>query len=79
MLAWQVSIMNRISLYLEGGELAKTTHSIRQGDIPLLLPHLLECVCNIECAYFLVVLEFEELVSTVSSHVDEDVGTVVRE
>lgn len=46
---------------------------MRRENPPFFLPHLLECVSNIKCTYFLLVLEFEELVSSMPSHIDEDV------
>ena len=47
--------------------------------LPLLLPHLFKGVGDVERADLFVVLELEEFVSTVSSHVYEDIGAVVRE
>ena len=69
--------MKNISLYLR--ETRSATRLVRKqsGDRPLLLPHLLESVGNIECADFFVVLELEEFVASVSGHVNEDVGPVV--
>ena len=45
--------------------------------VPLLLPHLPKGISNIEGTDFLVILEFEELVASMPSHVDENVGTIV--
>ncbi len=47
------------------------------NDEPFLLPHLFEGICDIKGADFFVILEFEEFVSAVTSHVNEDVGPVV--
>ena len=46
---------------------------------PFLLPHLLECVSEIECTDFLVVLEFEELVPTMTSHIYKNVAPLISE
>ena len=76
-MAWQVSIMKNISLYLR--DTRSVSHHVgRQNEgRPLLLPHLLESVGNVECADLFVILELEELVTSVSSHVNEDVGPIV--
>lgn len=50
----------------------------KQGEgRPLLLPHLLKSVGNIECTDLFVVLELEELITPVPGHVYEDVGSVI--
>ena len=42
-------------------------------QLPFLLPHLLEGIRNVKRADLLVVLEFQELVSTMPRHVDKDI------
>jgi hypothetical protein len=46
---------------------------------PLLLPHLLESVSDVKGTNFFIVLEFQELVAAMPSHIDEDVRPVVSE
>jgi hypothetical protein len=46
---------------------------------PLLSPHLLERISNIERADLLVILKFEGLVATMPGHVHENVRSVVRQ
>ncbi len=47
--------------------------------LPFLLPHLLECICDIIRTDLLSVLKLEELIATVARHVYEDVRPVVCE
>jgi len=77
--AWQVSIMKNISLYLRVARSATPCTRKQSEDRPLLLPHLLESVGNVECADLFVILELEELVASVPSHVNEDVGSIVSQ
>lgn len=44
---------------------------------PLLLPHLLDGVSQVESADFLIILELEKLIATMSRHINKDVGTIV--
>lgn len=67
-LAWQVSIIKKISLYLPARVRAMMTDPCKRAQAPLLLPHLLDSIGQIECADLLVVLELEELVPAVPSH-----------
>lgn len=45
----------------------------RRDNLPLFLPHLFKGISDVECADLFIVLELEELVPTVSSHVHEDI------
>jgi hypothetical protein len=45
--------------------------------VPILLPHLLHSICNVKCTDFFVILELEELVAAVPSHVHEHVRSLV--
>lgn len=45
--------------------------------LPLLLPHLCKGICQIESADFFCILKLEELVSTMASHIDQNVTPVV--
>jgi len=45
---------------------------------PLLLPHLLERIRDVESADLFAVLEFQELIAAVTSHVNKYVRPVVR-
>jgi hypothetical protein len=74
--AWQVSIMKNISLYLRVKISGLSWENNERGR-PLLLPHLFESVGNVECADLFVVLELEELVTSVSGHVNEYVGPII--
>lgn len=67
--------MKKISLYLRVE--ISSLYARKQESRPLLLPHLLESVSNVECTDLFVVLELEELVASVSSHVNEDVRPIV--
>lgn len=59
---------------------AHTMRVVRgKKNIPFLTPHLLECIGNIERADLLVILELEEFVPSVASHIDENVGTIICE
>ena len=76
-MAWQVSIMKNISLYLgEWINLSRRDGERGEGR-PLLLPHLFESVGNVKCADLFVVLELEKLVTSVPGHVNEDVGPII--
>ena len=68
--------MKKISLYLY---LCQTHLRTQDGNIPLLLPHLFERVRDVKRANLFIVLELEEFVSSVSSHIHEDVRAVVSE
>ncbi len=46
-------------------------------DTPLLLVHLLKCIRNIMSTNFFTVLKLEKLVSTVASHINEDIRTII--
>jgi len=71
--------MKNISLYLRE-RISAVRHMRKQiEDRPLLLPHLLESVSNVERADLFVVLELEELVASVSGHVNEDVGPIISQ
>ena len=45
---------------------------------PLLLPHLLKRVRQVERADFFAVLEFQELIASVTRHIDKNVRPIVR-
>ena len=51
----------------------------RGEGIPLSLPHLLESVGDVKRTDLFVVLEFEEFVTSVTGHVNEDVGSIVSQ
>lgn len=51
---------------------------IEEMDIPFLLPHLSERICEIECTDLLCVLKLEKFVSAMARHVYEDVTPFVR-
>lgn len=42
-------------------------------DVPFLLPHLFEGISNVKGTDFLVVLELQEFIPSVTRHIDEDV------
>ncbi|KAI6769197.1 hypothetical protein HG531_010301 [Fusarium graminearum] len=46
-------------------------------DSPLLLPHLLKGVGEIECANLLSILKLEKLISTVARHVHQNVASII--
>ena len=67
--------MKNISLYLR---LKIRSCGLYIDDtVPFLLPHLFERIRNVESTNFFVVLEFQKLVSTMSRHVHEDVGSII--
>ena len=76
-LAWQVSIIKNISWYLTAPQVQQENLPDRRGTLPLLLPHLFESISNIESTDFFVVLELQELIAAMSSHIDKDIGSVV--
>lgn len=47
------------------------------GSVPLLLIHLFKGVCDVESTDLLVVLKLEKFVSTMASHIHENVGALV--
>lgn len=64
--------MKSSSLYLR----QENEHSLTDKEeigIPLLLPHLLECIRDIERADFFVILKLQELIPAMSSYVDENI------
>lgn len=48
-----------------------------RNNEPLLLPHLLKCISNVECANFLIILELKKLVAPMPGHVHEDVRPII--
>jgi hypothetical protein len=38
-----------------------------------------ERVCNVECTDFFVVLEFQEFIAAMASHVDKDIGSLITQ
>lgn len=61
------------------GPLENSGRTGRQGDVPLLFPHLLKRVCQIKCTNLLGILEFQKLVPAVACHIHKDVATVIRQ
>lgn len=79
-LAWQVSIMKNISLYLSKKRNVKNTpihSSVEHG--PFLLIHLLKRIRDIKRTDLLIILKLEKLVPAVSGHVHKDIRPVVRQ
>ena len=73
--------MKNISLYLSDTSCFVIYIRIRgqrQLCVPLLLPHLLKRVRQIERADFFVVLEFQKLIAAVARHIDKNVRPIVR-
>ena len=69
-----VSIVKNISLYLKAKSRQKdknNTHK-RQAQ-PFLLIHLFESICQIKGTGFFIVLEVQELVSAMTSHIYENI------
>ena len=64
--------VRRVELGMQRRRLTCVRHK-EDFVVPLLLPHLLESVRDIERADLFAVLELEELVPAVSGHVDEDI------
>lgn len=76
--AWHVSTMKSSSLYLRQ-ENERGYRDKEEIDMPLLLPHLLECICNIEGADFFIILKLQELIPTMSSYVDENIWSGISQ
>lgn len=70
--------MKNISLYLfDDVSLGKYANSDKFYT-PLLLPHLLKSVGDVKRTNFFIILKLEELIPSVTCHIDEYVRTRIR-
>lgn len=70
--------VRRIELRVQRVSLTRVNHE-QDLVVALLLEHLFEAVSNVLGGDLFVVLELQELVAAVASHVDQNVAAAVRE